>query len=473
MSSRLAERLRHAFGFRLALWYAALFVGGALGLLAVTYALLASSLAERDRDLIRSTLERYGRDYERGGLARLERTIASDRVAGRQERLFVRVLGPDASALFLNLPADWTDFDLSKLGAPIEPGAAGWSRLSGRSRARDLEVASLLLPDGTLVQIGKSTESRQELLERFKAISLLVLGTVVAIAFVGGAVLTRAALRPVRDLIGVVRGIVRTGNMASRVPIHGGGDPLDELGALFNGMLDRIETLVAGLRGSLDTVAHDLRTPLTRLRGIAEDALESGDRAVLIEAVGRCLEEAERVSATLDTLLDVSEAETGAMALRRETTDVGAILRDAAELYAEVAEHKGVALGVRAPEAMAVFADPPRLRQVLANLVDNAIKYTPRGGHVELSARRTPAGVAIEVRDDGVGIPARDLPRIWDRLYRGDQSRAERGLGLGLSLARAIVRAHDGEITAISTPGRGSTFAVELPAEPGSHLSSL
>lgn len=323
MSSRWIDRVRHTLGFRLALWYALIFVAGALSLLGVTYALVSSSLRERDHELIRSTLAHYAREYEEGGLAGLDRAITRDRVAGRHESLFVRVLGPDASALFVNLPAGWRDFDLTQLGAPLAPGAPGWVRLPGRARAPELEVASLLLPDGTLFQVGKSAESRAELLERFRAIAFVVLGSLLGIALLGGALLTRAALRPVRDLIGAVRGIVRTGRIASRVPVRGRGDPLDELSLLFNEMLDRIETLIAGLRGSLDNVAHDLRTPLTRLRGIAEEALRSGDPAACREALADCLEEVERVAQTLDTLMDVSEAETGTMALRRDAFLLG------------------------------------------------------------------------------------------------------------------------------------------------------
>ena len=464
MSSRLSERLRHALGFRLALWYTLLFMASALVLLAVTYALLASSLAARDHELVRSTLERYAREYAEGGLGQLQQAIASDVVAGRHERLLVRVVGRDTQAVFLNVPGEWGNVDLSRLGLPPARGTPGWSRLSKQRGSVELEVASLVLDDGTLVQVGKSTESRVALLDRFRDISLLVLAAVLTLALAAGAVVTRAALLPVRALIGVVRGIVRTGGLTMRVPVHGAGDPLDELSTLFNGMLDRIETLVAGLRSSLDNVAHDLRTPLTRLRGIAEEALRSQDPADRSEALARCVEEAERLSETLDTLLDVSEAETGVMALRREPIDVAALLRDAVDLYAEVAEEKGVALAVEAPEGLRVSGDLRRLRQVLANLLDNAVKYTPRGGHVAVQARTVPGAAAIEVKDDGIGIPEHEQPRIFDRLYRGDQSRTERGLGLGLSLARAIVRAHQGEITVLSSPGRGSTFTVTLPA---------
>jgi signal transduction histidine kinase len=146
----------------------------------------------------------------------------------------------------------------------------------------------------------------------------------------------------------------------------------------------------------------------------------------------------DRVAQTLDTLMDVSEAETGTMALRTEPVEVGPLLEEVVALYADIAEDKGVALTASAPAGLRATADRSRLRQVVANVVDNAIKYTPGGGHVELTAS-SGSGVAISVRDDGVGIPAEDQPRVFDRLYRGDRSRSARGLGLGLSLAILVI----------------------------------
>jgi signal transduction histidine kinase len=284
-------------------------------------------------------------------------------------------------------------------------------------------------------------------------------------AVVGGVLITRSALAPLRRLNAVLGGIVRTGQVSVRVPVRGDGDPLDDLSRLFNGMLDRIEALIAGLTGSLDNVAHDLRTPLARLRAELEEGLSDGaDAEALRRSLSAAVEEADRVSSTLTTLMDISEAENGAMALRRERLPAREPLRESVELYEDVAEEKGIALAFEAPDGLAVLADRVRLRQALANLVDNALKYTPRGGRVRLSARTEGAWVVFECADDGPGISPEDLPRIWDRLYRGDQSRSERGLGLGLSLVRAIARAHGGEATVESSPGQGAAFRLRIPA---------
>ncbi len=260
--------------------------------------------------------------------------------------------------------------------------------------------------------------------------------------------------------------IIATGRTDTRVPAGARRDAIDELSALFNAMLDKIEGLVTGMRGALDNVSHDLRTPMTRLRTSAELALAAPpDLNRYREALADCVEEADRVLVMLTTLMDITEAESGAMPLHREVVSLADVVSRAEDLYRDAAEAKGVALVVHAADAVRANVDRTRLERVVANLLDNAIKYTPSGGRVDISAVREGARAILRVADTGHGIPADEQPRIWDRLFRGDRSRAERGLGLGLSLVKAIVEAHGGTVAVVSEPGRGSAFTVSLPAE--------
>jgi signal transduction histidine kinase len=494
MSSKWADTLsaglgRGSLGLRVAVWYAAVFVTSVIVLVALIYWLLSSSLKQRDHEIIQSTLRAYAGQYEAGGLPALARAVELEVSSGRHERLFVRVLGPRQNALFYTLPPEWRQFDVDAL-APRDGsgGADSWAAARARDRSREalLEVASLRLWDGTIIQVGKSTEGRDELLAYFREVTGFVSLAVILIGVAGGIALTRSALQPIHQLIDVVRGIIQTGRTETRVPLPIGGRPvaagpavanvlgqrgradaIDELSALFNVMLDRITTLIAAMRDSLDNVAHDLRTPMTRLRGMAERALESGSPEQQREALVSCLEESDRILSMLNTLMDISEAETGTMRLQIEEVSLRGLIAEVVDLYEEVAEDKGVTVRVTPgedvpPSDITVSADRDRLRQVLANLLDNALKYTPAGGQVTITPERRNDEAAVVVRDTGVGITPEDLPRIWERLYRGDRSRAERGLGLGLSLVRAYVRAHGGSVVAESTPGQGSTFTVLL-----------
>jgi signal transduction histidine kinase len=274
--------------------------------------------------------------------------------------------------------------------------------------------------------------------------------------------ITRSALQPLRALADTIRAILHTGRTDARVPVQPGGDAFGDLVTLVNAMLDRIDAVVGGMRGALDNVAHDLRTPMARLRGTAESALASNDPVVLRGALADCVEESDRIIEMLNTLMDISEAETGTMALRRERTELRELVAQTIDLYEDVAEEAGVTIQTAVPEGLAVDADRNRLRQVLANIVDNAVKYTPSGGRVEISAGQEKGMAYIRVADTGVGIPPADLPRVWERLYRGDKSRSTRGLGLGLSLVKAIVEAHGGRVGIQSSP-TGTTVEVSLP----------
>ncbi len=463
MFVRWRERLRHTLGFRVALWYAAVFVASSFAIIALTYLLLAVSLRQYDRETIQTTLIQYVSAYARGGVDALAREIQRTQASGVQGPVFVRTLGTQRDLVFLSMPDAWRRFDLSQLATPPLNGEQQWAALETGDGER-LEVASVRLPDGTLFQVGQSTERRTELLARFRRVLAALFVSVALIGLAGGALLTWSALQPVHALAATLHQIMRTGRTDARVPVSDTGDVLGRLGVLFNAMLDRIDAVVAGMRGALDNVAHDLRTPLTRLRSIAETALQSDDPAAVRDGLAECLEESDRVAGMLSALMDISEAETGTMQLQLEALNLAELARQTVDLYEDLAEDRGLAIDSERLHDAWVLGDRARLRQVLANLVDNAVKYTPRGGRIELRTALDENHAIVTVADTGIGIAPDDLPRIWERLYRGDKSRSERGLGLGLSLVKAIVEAHGGTVTAESTPGHGTAVTARLSA---------
>jgi signal transduction histidine kinase len=323
-------------------------------------------------------------------------------------------------------------------------------------------MTSAPLADGGRIEVGGSTGDREEVLRHFRVATAVAVVPVLVLGIVGGALLATSALRPIQQIVHAVR-VVIGGEMRVRAPIPRTGNELDELVLLFNEMLDRIGALVNGIRSVLDDVAHELRTPIMRMRGTAELSLRSQDPSEVRQALGEHIEELDQLLTMLNTLMDISEAEAGALKLRAEPVDLSALIGEVADIYQYVAQEKGVALSAFASPDLWVTADRNRLRQVALNLLDNAIKYTPIGGRVEIYATRDQRGTVILIRDTGIGIAPGEVQRIWDRLYRGQGTRGQPGLGLGLSLVRAIVHAHHGRVEVSSRPHEGSDFTVVFP----------
>jgi len=462
MSFERLSRATRTVGFRLTVWSSSFFVIGSLALFGMAYVMVSSSLRERDDDAIRHESAELAAEYGVGGVPMLARLLEHQERLGTDEPFLVRIIAPNGAVLFLGTPERWSEFELDHLGSASTRPDLEWISLRARRNDKVVDVKTTRMPDGALLQVGKTTEDRAAIMQRFRAAAAGITIAVLILGIAGGLLLTVWALRPLRQIIDTVRAI-DAGAMNARVPRRQTGDELDELGGLFNSMLDRIATLIAGMRGSLDTVAHDLRTPVTRLRGVAELALRSDQRETLQQALADCIEESDQLLTMLNTLMDISEAETGTLKLALEPVNVSTIVEAAVDLYRHVAEDKQIVVSTASDPKLRLMADRSRLRQVLANLLDNAIKYTPAGGRVDVEATLQQSLAVISVRDTGIGVMAHEIPRIWDRLYRGAHGRSERGLGLGLSLVRAIVMAHGGRVDVATASGGGAVFTIQLP----------
>ncbi|HXQ80892.1 MAG TPA: ATP-binding protein [Opitutaceae bacterium] len=464
----MLERFRQSLAIRLAVVYALVFAAGASALFGVLYWVLAHSLEARERAAVEVRAENLARAYELGGAPSVRERLDAD-TSPDVRSLFVRLLGANGTTLFATVPSDWVDPQVERRLVP--DGWGGWSTQEihsvrvPRDAARDFAVASRVLSDGRLIQVARSTDSRAVLLAPLRTAFAGVGAVALLLSLTAGTFLAWRATRPLREVAETARRILDEHDLSARVRAPGGSGELATLARQLNTLLDKNAAHVRVLRETLDDLAHDLRTPLTRLRGTAELALrDGGNPAEARTALADCVDETDRVLHLLEVLLDVSAAEAGALALRRERVDLRALATRAADLYREVAEQKGIGIALELPARAEMDGDPVRLGQALSNLVDNALKYTPEGGRVALAVAADPSAVTVTVSDNGPGVPAAERDAVWRRLYRGDASRSQRGWGLGLTLVRAVAEAHGGSASVSDAPGGGARFQMRFPA---------
>jgi signal transduction histidine kinase len=319
------------------------------------------------------------------------------------------------------------------------------------------------LGSSRILQIGQSMEEAEEFLQTSLKVFGITMLFLIPCAALVGRFMARRALMGVEEVTRTAIHISE-GEYERRVPFKGGGEELDRLAKTFNNMLERIQELIREMREMTDNIAHDLRSPITRIRGIAETSMTTADGNPEYELIsGSILEECDRLLDMINMMLDISEAEAGISKLNRTVFDFSKLVKEACELFQPIADDKEVRIITNLEDNMNIYAEKEKMQRVVANLLDNAVKYSTSGSTVMLSADKKESGLILSVKDNGIGISPDDLPHIFKRFYRCDASRSKAGTGLGLSWAQAIIQAHGGNISVTSSSNKGSEFTVVIP----------
>ena len=431
-------RLLRSAGVRLAASYAGLFSASALALVLMLWWATVGLLNGQVDAAIRADAQGLAERWQDGGAAALLATIEDRLAQNVDDDAVYLVLDPEGHRVAGNL-LDWPS-QVTRVGPVYELEVM---RRGVRSLAR---VHRFDLPAGYALLVGRDVAHRaalRELLTQTLGWALLLIGVLSLM----GAVLVQRMFHRMLSRISVTADAISAGDLSRRVRLSGRSDEFDRLAETINDMLDRISRLMDGVRQVSNAIAHDLRTPITRARARLEDAgAHAGSLGELQGAVGRAVADLDGITAVFQALLRIAEIEAGAQRSAFTAVDTGPLLADLADLYRAVAEEAGQHLRLQAEGSLRVHGDRELIQQAIANLLDNAIKFSPAGGTILLCAAMTPAGVRILIRDEGPGVPAADLPRAADRFFRGEAARQTAGFGLGLTLVRAVAQLHGGTL---------------------------
>ena len=458
--------LRATLAFRLTLWYAGSFAIFSTVAFLLFYTLITSVLQERiDQDLL-GQAQRFSALLATEGVEAVNSNAVIEAQAAGVKKVFFRLLNLNGQAFSSSNMSYWKDIavDGNAIEQLLRSQTPVIETIAIPNRSEEVRILYAMISPTIIAQVGQAMEGQSRFVEAFKKVFFATMSLLLLVAAAVGWFMARRAVSGVEAVTRTARKISE-GSLQERVPVKPTGDEIDQLATTFNQMLDRIQALVTEIKEMNDNIAHDLRSPIARIRGLAEVTLTTGKSPADFEVMtASTIEECDRLLDMINTMLAISKTEAGVEKVSHDKVDIATLIGNACELFEPLAEEKNVALRCHAPEKTMVLGDARMLQRMLANLLDNAVKYTPPGGAVEISLSESEKkDVTIAIRDTGIGISEADLAHVFERFYRCDRSRSQPGTGLGLSLARAIARAHGGDIAVMSALDQGSTFTITLP----------
>ncbi|MBV8061745.1 MAG: HAMP domain-containing protein [Alphaproteobacteria bacterium] len=458
-----------ALHVKLLVWYTTLLLVTAttygiytyLDLRHAIYQRIQNGLKERATQISRTILPDTG-DQDPLMLASLLNEIYAPAKNGR----FIRIRRGDGRTLYISPPPFDESFQPEEIPTPPSSRIVITQHLSGKGDAHFYVVDMPVTVNGVayMVEVGASTSSIDSILNKLTRTLIYGLPVILMISILGGMFLSRRALKPVEEVRAAAEKITYT-NLNQRLPVERTDDALESLTLTLNQMLDRLDHAYQQASRFTADASHELRTPLTILRSELEAWQRPSRAAPTHKQIGSLLEEVERLSGIVEALSSIARLDAGEAKMAHDKFDLAQITRACVEQMSLLAEDKHIAISLQASEPVAADGDANRMKQVIVNLIDNAIKYTQDGGeiHIQVAARHGRA--LLRVKDNGMGIAADALPHIFERFYRADKvrTRSTQGTGLGLAIVKSICQAHAGQVYADSTEGGGTTMTVELP----------
>lgn len=458
-------KFRKTLSFRLTIWYAGIFTLSSFIAFSVFYLRIYSiTMARADEELIEETGE-ISAALNEGGIGTVRAEIAEDAEEEDENNIFFRVISRDGEILATTNMSSWGNIDISHKTIKAQDSQANYVLQTLAIPGREYKARVISAPIGPkeIFQMGMILEEEEEYLKIFRNLFCLLF---LVMAFVSGLFGWFIARQGLRDVEEVTRTAIEisSGSHDKRVRVKDRYEEIERLGNAFNVMLDRIQSILLAMREINDNIAHDLRSPLARIRGIAEMTLlreKSVDdfKKMAVSTVEEC----DTLIDMVNTMLEITEAEAGVAQQNIEEFDLAKLLSDACDLFRPIADDKHIDINLSIPDELHFRTDRKKLQRMVTNLLENAIKYTPDGGTVAISVLVHEGQVDIVIEDNGIGISQDDQPHIFERFYQSDKSRSTTGIGLGLSLAKAFAVALGGKIIVRSTLGDGSTFTINLP----------
>jgi len=447
--------------FRLALWHAMIFGSMALIIFGFAYFTVSKQLLAAIAEDLQDTAHEFSDLYQTGGIKALQAEMNREALSHGDDVFAALYINNKGQALIKNIPKAWA---LALPEPNLNMTNTQWFEVPVDRQGGLAKLIAIPTNDHGWIQVGLSLRGHEAQLRKVRwgfgwALFIIVLAGVMT-----GWWQVRRALAGVNQVRSTAIDISK-GALDRRLELDGHGQELVELADAFNVMLDRIQRLLGEMREVSDNIAHDLRTPIARIRGMAEAGIMSSKAEPEGEdKFAAIIEECDRLAAMINTMLEIAQTDAGVLHLEKKAVDITHLLHEACDLFEPVAKERGIHLQMDMDDTpFIVTGDKSRLQRLIANLVDNAIKFSSDGDTISLATLSENGKARFTISDTGQGVSKEDMPHIFDRFYRSDKSRNTPGNGLGLSYAKSIVEAHGGDIHVESKLGNGTKVSVSLP----------